>query len=154
MKHLQFILLLCCSLFGQAPARIVVHITPIEKITVKAGETVRTKLLASIDAGFHVNSDKQDDPYLIPLRLTWTPGVLEKPSIAYPKPETAKLAFSEKPVNIYTGGFEVVTEFKTSSKAKSGPSVLAGKLRFQACNDRECLIPRTIDVEIPVEIVK
>lgn len=139
---------------GPSQARIVVHPDPIEKVAAKPGTTVRVSLKATIEEGFHVNSDKPNDPYLIPLKLTWNPGALEKPSLTYPKPETAKLPFSQKPVTIYTGSFVVETQFKVASNAKPGPSEVTGKLRFQACNDHECLIPRTLDVTVPVEITK
>lgn len=139
---------------SQPQARIVVHLDPIEQIRVRPGETVLVKLAAKIDDGFHVNSDKPNDPYLIPLKLTWSEGALEKPSLKYPKPETAKLAFSPKPVTVYTGTFNIDTQFKVASNAKSGSTSVAGKLRFQACNDHECLIPRTLDVTIPIEVTK
>jgi hypothetical protein len=29
---------------------------------------------------------------------------------------------------------------------------VAGKLRYQACNDRMCLPPKTIDVTVPVSV--
>jgi hypothetical protein len=41
-----------------------------------------------------------------------------------------------------------------ASAANLGPAVLTGKLRYQACNDRTCLIPKTIEVTLPIEIVK
>ena len=59
-----------------------------------------------------MNADKQSDPYLIPLKLTWTHGALEKASVVYPKSESAKLPFSEKPVNIFSSEFKIDTRFK------------------------------------------
>lgn len=155
MKILSLFFVAVAAL-AQAPpqARIVVHANPIEKVTAKPAATVRVSVAATIDEGFHVNSDKPNDPYLIPLKLTWNPGALEKPSLTYPKPETAKLPFSQKPVTIYTGSFVIDTQFKVASNAKPGPGEITGKLRFQACNDHECLIPRTIDVIVPLEITK
>ena len=132
--------------------RIVVNLDPIERVSAKRGDTVTVPLRVKVDAGFHVNSDKPNDPFLIPIALTWTPAALEKPAIQFPKPETAKLAFSEKPVSIFSGEFEIATKFKVSANTPAGPGTVSGKLRYQACNDRECLIPRTIAVTIPVEI--
>lgn len=151
MKNLLF--LFCGLAFAQAPqARIAVKLDPIAPVTAKAGETISVVITGKIDPGYHVNGDKQADPFLIPLKLTWTDGPLEKGTVAYPKSESAKLAFSEKPVNILSGDLKIETRFKVAAKAASG--TVTGKLRFQACNDRECLIPRTIDVSVPVEIVK
>jgi thiol:disulfide interchange protein DsbD len=94
------------------------------------------------------------DEYLIPLRLTWNPGPLQAVGVTYPQPGTEKFAFSQKPLSIFSGAFDVVTRFKTAPSAALGLTVITGKLRYQACNDRMCLAPKTIDVSIPVEIVQ
>ncbi|MEI9811514.1 MAG: hypothetical protein WDO18_02035 [Acidobacteriota bacterium] len=152
----QILLIAVCGLaFGQTPQpKIVVKLDPVQAVAAKPGQTVHVTISAKVDAGFHVNADKQADQYLIPLRLTWTRGTLEKPSIAYSKAANAKLAFSEKPVNIFTGDFSIDTQFQVPKNAAVGATTVAGKLRYQACNDRECLIPRTIDIVVPVEIAK
>jgi DsbC/DsbD-like thiol-disulfide interchange protein len=136
------------------PLRNVVKLGPVETVTAKAGGTAKVALSILVDQGFHVNSDKPTDKYLIPLRLTWSPGALESKDVAFPKPETAKLPFSEKPVSIFSGSFQIVTQFKVPRDAPPGPATVIGKLRYQACNDHECLTPRTLDVSIPVEISK
>jgi len=132
----------------------VVKIAQVSAVSAQAGKPVQVVLSVQVDPGFHVNSDKPADEYLIPLRLTWNSGPLEKPIISFPKPETAKLPFSAKPVSIFTGSFGIVTRFKVARDASPGPGMLAGKLHYQACDDRECLTPKTIDVTVPVEIVR
>jgi hypothetical protein len=104
--------------------------------------------------GYHVNSNMPADDYFIPLRLTWNPGPLEAVSVIFPKPQMEKLAFSDKPVSIFTGNFEVITKFKAAAGAALGQNVVTGKLRYQACNDRMCLPPRTVDLSLPVQVTK
>ncbi|MGH9718619.1 MAG: protein-disulfide reductase DsbD domain-containing protein, partial [Bryobacteraceae bacterium] len=48
--------------------------------------------------------------------------------------------------------FEVTTKFRVPATAMSGPGQIAGKLRYQACNDKVCLPPKTIDVKVPVVV--
>ena len=44
----------------------------------KRGAAVQAKIPVSVDPGFHVNSDKPKEEFLIPLSLTWTSaGALE-----------------------------------------------------------------------------
>jgi len=31
-------------------------------------------------------------------------------------------------------------------------AMINGKLRYQACNEKECLQPKTLDVQIPIDI--
>jgi len=121
---------------------------------VKVGGTGDGTVTFQLNSGYHVNSNTPSDSYLIPLRLTWNPGLLEATSVVYPKPEMEKFAFSEKPLSIFSGEFELVTHFKAAPTAALGLNVITGKLRYQACNDRMCLAPKTIDVTLPIAIVR
>jgi hypothetical protein len=88
------------------------------------------------------------------LRLTWKSTPLEVAEVVYPKPQLEKYAFSEKPVSVFSGDFEILTRFKVPASVNPGLAVLPAKLRYQACNDRMCLAPKTVDIALPVEIVK
>jgi len=65
-----------------------------------------------------------------------------------------KYSFSKDPIAVYSGEFEIVTHFRVPASAPVGSMVLSGKLRYQACKDRMCLQPRTVDVSLPVDIVR
>ena len=132
----------------------VLSVAPLRKITVPLKGTADAAVALQLRPGYHVNSNTPSDAYFIPLRLTWNPGPVEAVAVVFPKPQMEKLAFSEKPVSIFTGNFEVVTKFKAAAGAPPGQNVITGKLRFQACNDRMCLPPRTIDLSLPVEVMK
>ncbi len=127
---------------------------PPQKLAAKAGATVTQTLNVQLKPGYHCNSDKPKDEYLIPLKLTWTASPLEVGEVVYPKPQMEKYSFSPDPLSVYTGDFEIVTKFKVPASAPAGSTVISGKLRYQACNDRMCLQPKTIDVMLPVEITK
>ncbi len=158
MRHTSvalFVLLGTAAALCQTPSpQNVVKLDPIETLKVKPGSTIKVELPVRVDEGFHVNSNKPADPYLIPLRLTWNTGVLENGQVAFPKPQLENYGFSDKPVSVFTGSFEIVTSFKVARGAAPGPSQVVGKLHYQACNDRTCLTPKTIDVVLPLEIVK
>lgn len=151
-------LLACVSGFPQDPQeetpRIVLKVIPGETISAKIGSAVKVPLTLRVDDGYHVNSDKPADSFLIPLRLTWSPGPLEAGAISFPKPEFEKLAFSQKPVSVFKGTFEIATKFKVPSASNAGRAAVNGKLHYQACNNRMCLPPKTIDVSVPLEIVR
>jgi thioredoxin:protein disulfide reductase len=135
--------------FGQGN---VLTIAPPDKVTAKAGAPAEASLTVQLRPGYHCNSNTPSDEYLIPLKLTWSAGALESAEVSYPKPRMEKYSFSEKPLSVYTGDFKIVTKFKAG--AAPGISALSGKLRYQACTDRMCLPPKTVDVTLPVEIVK
>jgi Disulphide bond corrector protein DsbC len=140
---------LCC--FGQNN---VLTIAPPEKVTAKIGAPAQVKVSLELRTGYHCNSNKPADEYLIPLKLTWAPGVLESPEVVYPTPQMEKYSFSENPLSVYTGNFELVTKFKVPASAVPGQVMATGKLRYQACTDRMCLQPKSIDVSIPIDIIK
>jgi thiol:disulfide interchange protein DsbD len=121
-----------------------------EPITVKPSATVVETLKIVVQPGFHVNSDKPKDEFIIPLKLTWGDGPLEAMSTSYPKPEEIQVG-SQK-LTVFTGTFNIQTEFKAAEHAQSGTATMMGKLRYQACNDQMCLRPSTIEVRVPVVI--
>jgi len=157
MKLLTPGVIFCTVAFCQAPPPLqnnVVKVAPLEAVRAKAGKAVKVALSLQVDSGYHVNSNKPADPYLIPLRLTWGTGPLASRAVTFPKPQSENYGFSAKPVSVFTGNFEIVTRFKTAPGSPRGSSVVAGKLHYQACNESMCLPPKTIDVSLPVEIVQ
>ena len=122
-----------------------------EKARVKRSDEFTAKTTVQVKPGFHVNSNAPEDEYLIPLKLTWT-GPLETEQVVFPKAEKVTSAFSPKPLVVYTGTFEITTKFKVPANAPDGPNLATGKLRYQACNDKECLRPQTVNVNLSLDI--
>ena len=63
-----------------------------------------------------------------------------------------KYEFSETPLSVFTGNFDIVTKFKAAAGAPVGPAYVSGKLRYQACNDKACFPPKTLDIKLPVSV--
>lgn len=126
--------------------------TPPDQITAKRGGTATVKVSAALTEGFHLNSHTPQESYLIPLTLKWTEGALASPEINYPAPRMLKVPFSSKPLSVLEGKFEIATKFKIPADAPVGPSTVVGKLRYQACNDRSCFAPKTLEVKVPVQV--
>jgi len=145
-------LLLAGALRAQSPN--VLSVVPPEKVTVKFGSTAEVKLSVQLRPGYHCNSNMPADEYLIPLKLTWNPGALEAVEVVYPKAQMENYKFSDKPVSVFLGDFEILTRFKVAANAAPGLGAVTAKLRYQACTDRMCLTPKTVDVTLPIAIVK
>jgi len=123
------------------------------KVSGKRNDAVETRIPVSILEGYHVNSNTPSEDYLIPLAVTWTsPGALEDAKTMFPKPSSEKYDFADKPLSVFTGNIELTATFKVSAKAPAGPGVASGKLRYQACNNRACFPPKTVDVNVPYEV--
>src|ERR1700693_2562891 len=92
-----------------------IAIEPSDPITVKRGEPAKQVLKAVVLQGFHVNSDKPRDEFLIPLKLTWNAGALEATSVSYPKPE--ELEMNGQKLVVFTGTVPIETQFLTAKNA-------------------------------------
>jgi hypothetical protein len=149
-KRLPALLASAAFALAQAPSTGVLTVADPPKLSAKRTGLAEYKLKLQLKVGYHVNSDKPGDDYLIPLRLTWADGPLEAAQVVYPKPKLEKFEFSEKPLSLFDGEFELVTKFKVKAGTAPGPAQQAGRLRYQACNDKMCLPPKTIDVKLPV----
>ena len=119
---------------------------------VKAGTDKVVKLHVKLSTGYHVNSNKPADEYLIPLKLTWTADPLTVSSVSFPEPKMEKYSFSEKPLSVYTGDFDIMTQFQAPANAAKGDKTITGKLRYQACSATACYPPRTADVKITINV--
>jgi hypothetical protein len=119
----------------------------------KRGATVQVKIPVSVDRGFHVNSNMPAEDYLIPLRLVWTPGGgLNGGDVSYPKPTLEKYDFGDKPLSVFTGDFDLTVNFQVAPDAPAGPGVKTGKLRYQACDNKACYPPKTVEVSVPYQV--
>jgi DsbC/DsbD-like thiol-disulfide interchange protein len=148
-----FISAVLCALAGAgAPAQTpgVLSVSDPAKLTVPRDGEVTGSLKLQLQPGYHVNSNAPNEEYLIPMRLTWDSSAVETISVRYPKPATEKSDFSDKPLSVFSGSFEILTKFRRAAKASPGPGFLNGKLRYQACNDKMCLPPKTLEVKVPL----
>jgi Disulphide bond corrector protein DsbC len=135
-----------------AQGNTVLNLPAPERLGIKRGATGEVKLRAELRPGYHVNSDKPSDEYLIPLKLTWAKEPLQTVQITYPKPQLEKYDFSPTPLSVFSGSFEIMTLFKAPPTIPPGPAMMTGKLRYQACNNKECLPPRTVEVTLSVDV--
>jgi hypothetical protein len=128
-------------------------IAPQATVKVKRGAPATVTLKVSLPSGFHANSNTPTEPNLIPLVLKWTGGPLTEGVITYPKPQLEQYTFTAgKPISVVTGGFDLVTKFKVPAAAAPGPAAQTGTLRYQACNDRMCFPPKTVQVNVTVSV--
>jgi len=123
------------------------------KVAGKRGAALQVKIPVTVMSGYHVNSNTPSEEYLIPLKLTWTStGALEGGAITYPKGGLEKYEFSEKPISVYTGNFDLTANFKVAATAPAGPGAAVGKLKYQACSNRACCPPKTVDVNVSYQV--
>jgi thiol:disulfide interchange protein DsbD len=126
---------------------------PVYKL--KSGSAVDATVIIDIDQGYHINSNRPAESFLIPTALKLQPPKgLTVARVVYPKAKLQKFSFSEKPMSVFEGKAVLRFNARALSSLAAGNHALKGKLTVQACNDQQCLRPQTIDVEIPFEVTK
>ena len=155
--RILFLFALLIGLSAQALAQSsssVVKVRPgASTYTVKQGTAAKLELVLDIDSGYHINSNRPNDRNLVATALKFdkTSGIVITP-VVYPKAKSQKFEFSEKPLLVFEGN--TVLRFTVRALPTANTNTLKGKLTIQACNDQLCLRPQTVDVSIPIEVVK
>jgi thiol:disulfide interchange protein DsbD len=161
MKFIRLLFLLAALAMFAATAAAqssssVVKIRPGESAyTVKQGAAAKLELVLDIDDGYHINSNRPNDKNLIATSLKFdrAKGLVLSP-VVYPKAKLQKFEFSEKPLSVFEGKAALRLTARALPTLPAGSQVLKGKLTIQACNNQVCLRPQTVDVAIPIEVVK
>lgn len=114
-------------------------------------------LALEVDLGdeWHVNSNTPLDEFAIPTVLTIAPPEgFDVEKIAYPQHIMYTFSFSPDPVAAYEGNFIIGAQIAVGENVPPGDYTIPATLRYQACNDKACYMPRTIDITFPVTIAK
>ena len=130
-------------------------VAPIPTVKAARGSATVVTVKASLPAGYHANSNKPTETYLIPLTMKWTTGPLQMDSVTYPQPKMERFPFqkpSDKPLSVVTGEFSIATKFKVPADAPAGPAAETGTLRYQACDNKACYPPKNVPVNVTVSV--
>ena len=129
---------------------VTVEAPPVE---INAGASTETGVRLKVDHGYHINANPASFPYLIATELNVPKADgISAAKISYPQPLIKKFSFSEDPLAVYENQAELKVTLLADATAKHGQTSLPAKLRIQACDDRVCYPPGTIDVWIPVTV--
>ena len=114
------------------------------------GGDLRLEIAVAIRDGWHVNSNRPLSDDLIPTVLSAAsgPGAWALEDVRYPRAETVRLSFQDEPLAVYQG--EVRLSARVTPGGDEGPaSVVSVRLKIQACDDRVCLRPEELVLEVP-----
>src|SRR3954468_6347177 len=130
---------------GNIPGQELVKLTG--SVTERHGSDVKGVVTATIQSGWHINSNKPLDDFVIPTKLSFDDADLV--SADYPPHTVRSFTFS--------GGqklavFEGTIQIPFTAKLKTGDTI-HGKLHYQACNDTVCLPPRDAEVTIDAKVI-
>ena len=120
---------------------------------VPRGRAFEVAVVAEVMPGFHVNSNKPSEEYLIPTQLLpELPAGYKVLSTTYPPGKLTKFEFSERKLSVYEGTFTLRVRIQAPAGAPLGATKLPLTLRYQACNDSACLPPVKIPVALEIDL--
>lgn len=119
-----------------------------EQITIPAGKSNQVALHFRVAQGLHINSHTPSDEFLIPTDLSIPEGAGVRLETAdYPAGTMISLPFDPKTkLSVYTGEFII----QARVVAAPGNHLVQAKLHYQACDQNQCMPPKTISVPIDV----
>lgn len=119
-----------------------------EQVSIPSGKATPVTLHFRIEQNLHINSHTPRSSYLIPtvFLIPESSGV-RLAEAKYPAGTDFTLpADPDEKLSVYTGEFTIQTQII----AKPGDHLVEAKLRYQACDQTQCMPPKTINVPIDV----
>ncbi len=132
------------------PPDVVVPTT--QQVELIRGHDIDAEISVKIAKGYHINGNPASK-FQIATTLEIEPvnGITLGKTV-YPPSETKKFSFSNEPIQVYEDVAVIKQPLRADAGATSGNTTLRGKLTVQPCDDTVCFPPRTLKVEILVNI--
>lgn len=157
---LTLILFLCFSLpssSAQAPqgANVVQVEACSSHARIHPGESFQVAIVIKIKQGFHINSHKPRDKFLLPtvVKFEERKGMVFGP-VSYPEPQLKMFSFSTSKLSVFEGKISIFASGKLSEDISMKNVKVLGVLAYQACDDQRCFMPWNVKFEIPLMVVK
>jgi hypothetical protein len=138
--------------------------------TAFGGQELGVHASFSVTPGWHVYADPLPSEY-VPLAVTFDDELLAAQSLDLPPAPPARLEVLDEALPAYEGELEAEGRIRVKWRPvvpsilrgvdrfnelsiPSGDHVLHGTLRYQCCNESECLPPRAVAFELPLRIAE
>ncbi len=117
------------------------------------GKPLPVVVVMEIPGGFHVNSNRPLEKFLIPTKLEILPpnGIRVGP-VAYPRPVVRNLKFSKNKVSVFEGKTTMRFTVTLPGNYSSSATEIKARLKYQSCNDDFCFPPQTREISIPITV--
>jgi DsbC/DsbD-like thiol-disulfide interchange protein len=128
--------------------RAVVRLSAPERVAATRNQSVTVDVVATLKDGYHINSNIAPT---YPLKISLAENAAAQlQNVVYPAPKSHKLA--GEILSVFDGEFRLKLTFKVAPNAPIGRTLLTSKVNYQACDDRACLRPDSIQLKLPLDI--
>ncbi len=122
-------------------------------LKIEAGKELNALLVASIESGWHINSHKPNDEFLIPTVIKSLNNSFQLSKISYPIPEEKKLSVSDKPVSVFENEVKFGLTLNVKPETAAGNYKIPIEFSYQGCNDQTCMPPTAAVTELNITVV-
>ncbi|MFZ5948186.1 MAG: protein-disulfide reductase DsbD [Stygiobacter sp.] len=152
-KLFSFLLLITNFIFAQiGNNKIVDFSTDIKSVSVQAGKEFEIKLQIKVQNGWHINSNKPLDEFLIASKVSIKDKNFELVKVDYPKAKEIKLEISDKPVSVFDGTENFKITIRTKNDLAADEYKLPIYFYYQGCNNESCMPPNEVSTVILVNV--
>jgi peroxiredoxin len=118
-----------------------------------AGKKSVVNVRVMVKEGYHIQADTVNDASLIPVTFRTTENEhFTIGNAIFPPCNVFRLEGTKNDLNVFDSSFMVGLPILPSAGIKTGRYLIKAQLRYQACDAKTCLFPRTIDLELPIII--
>jgi thiol:disulfide interchange protein DsbD len=123
-----------------------------DKQTYSVKDTIKIALQISIKDHYHINSYEVNDPSLIQTSVAVDSKEFKLLNSFFPEHKKLKFEFTENEINVYEGEIYAGLSLIASTPLDNGMYELPVSFSYQACDDKVCYPPKTINEIIKIEI--
>lgn len=118
------------------------------------GDTFQIAIVVSIEKGLHINGHQPTDDLLVPTVISFDKrDDIALAPVSYPQPILQSFSYSGHEVPVYNGRIVMTVRGKLSEDTALGTTNISGNVSYQACDDKSCFMPQSVNFQIPFEIV-
>ncbi len=146
---------LCGSVLTEAKEKEIVTVkTFISHDGVHPGQSFKVAFLLNIVPGWHINGPEQLDEFLVSSELIIDEGdKIKVLKLYYPEPGSGRFEYSEVELPVYEREIVLGALIEISNDIALKKHFLKASFLFQPCDDRTCMAPETLKLEIPFKVV-
>jgi DsbC/DsbD-like thiol-disulfide interchange protein len=118
------------------------------------GKPVRVAIVVDVPSGYHINSNRPLESYLIATSVKVEPeNGLRAGVVTYPRPVMRTFQFSKKQLSVYEGQTRLKFSVPIPANYSAGSVKIKARVRLQSCNDEVCFPPKNYDLDLGIDVV-
>ena len=118
------------------------------------GRPVRVSIVIDIPSGYHINSNRPLETYLIATSVKVDPpNGIRAGAVSYPRPLLRNFKFSKKQLSVYEGQARLKFTLTVPVNYSENSANIKARVRLQSCNDEVCFPPKNYDLSLKIDVV-